>query len=166
MSADKTEQEELRERATLFINKVFSSHPLAYSDREALDDLVRLIETEASRREQALLDELEELIDSDVSHELFELSMNVLGRTGWKGEASETLSDMPHYTSDYLLEKLPRVIGNRNLTVQNVPLPNEWCASYDLFDDSSNTEFETFGSTPLKALLKLTIALHEAGELK
>lgn len=63
----------------------------------------------------------------------------------------------PLYTSDYLLEKLnelPFAVNVHNLN-------SKWMAAYQL---GAFTE-PKFADTPLKALLKLTIALSEAGEL-
>lgn len=72
----------------------------------------------------------------------------------------------PLYTSDYLLEKLPRKI-HRDAWLNLYPMDrggNDWGASYDT-DNDENLGF-VFADTPLKALLKLTLALHESGELK
>ncbi len=81
------------------------------------------------------------------------------------------------YTSDHLLGKLPEYLeretraariastGERiQLTLQVRHIQGEWEADYYIGD------YQEYGSiledTPLKALLKLTLALHEAGELK
>lgn len=82
----------------------------------------------------------------------------------------------PLYTSDYLLAKLPNELkrsddqygalwGMKNLTQM---LDGVWDASYR-FEDEMNPpdyKYSCESDTPLKALLKLTIALSEAGELK
>lgn len=68
----------------------------------------------------------------------------------------------PLYTVEYILEKLPRKIGQHVLTVQPVSYP-QWCASYDSPEDEV---YNRFADTPLKALLELVIALDEVGELK
>ena len=60
----------------------------------------------------------------------------------------------PLYTSDYLLEKLP------NPSVHK--LTDNWRA----FGGEQDTVATATADTPLKALLKLTKALAEAGELK
>lgn len=58
---------------------------------------------------------------------------------------------IPLYTSDYLLEKLP----NSCMVYKH---PRGFGAKMAL-------KLNQFADTPLKALLKLTLALHEAGEL-
>lgn len=75
--------------------------------------------------------------------------------------------EAPEYTSDYLLEKLPKTIDSDDsilyLTVygDDIVLEDEaWVACYELYDsDKHNVKADT----PLKALLKLTIALDDAG---
>ena len=62
----------------------------------------------------------------------------------------------PLYTSDYLLEKLPA-----NIELYKYAKRYE-ATKYANPGDSCIVRADT----PLKALLKLTIALHEAGELK
>ena len=47
--------EDLRTKAIRYVNKVCNSHPLAYTDRDAIDDLMLLINSEVL----ALLDRLE-----------------------------------------------------------------------------------------------------------
>lgn len=88
----------------------------------------------------------------------------VLEHHGSQDEANETLENepgdwLPLYTSGYLLEKLPKSINGRQL--------NGWyeddCTTYGYGQDVTVWHYEA--DTPLKALLKLTIALHEAGEL-
>lgn len=74
--------------------------------------------------------------------------------------------ECPLYTSDYLLEKLPATLNDDEddtyrLTVHVVN--GDWLANY-AFDNVGM--WHRYGDTPLKALLKLTIALSEAGELK
>ena len=82
----------------------------------------------------------------------------------------------PLYTSDYLLEKLLKTLerpndaygalwGKPNLTLLDDGL---WEASYRYEDEMNHPDFCYVNEhlTPLKALLKLTIALSEAGELK
>lgn len=66
--------------------------------------------------------------------------------------------DTPLYTSDYILEKLPEesVVRRHYLCTGQ-----EWQAESAL---ASPTTY--YANTPLKALLKLTLALHDAGELK
>ena len=72
----------------------------------------------------------------------------------------------PLYTSDYLLAKLPKTLKHHEhydyLTLWS-DSETDWNAAYELDNDCEN--FDTAGVSPLKALLKLTIALSEAGEL-
>lgn len=73
---------------------------------------------------------------------------------------------IPLYTSDYLLEKLqpnnPCIeyveINGHTSFEKNIPQGMYW---------RSSTIWDTieYAGTPLKSLLKLTLALHEAGEL-
>lgn len=107
--------------------------------------------------------------------ELFELCKEVSDLTGWQIERwfcysdkkGWTVSDYAHgekwvsaYNSDYLLEKLPEEYEGDNFSLSIDTDPHErgkWEAGYeDLFVNAD---------TPLKALLKLTIALHEANAL-
>ncbi len=74
---------------------------------------------------------------------------------------------VPLYTSDYLLEKLPSHITSEwDNSFELWNSGDEWVAGYEYADteaiDNSHTQF---ADTPLKSLLKLTLALHEAGEL-
>ena len=67
----------------------------------------------------------------------------------------------PLYTSDYLLEKLPKEseeLGYLDLCSDG----GNWMARYTRL---SATSVYNKAATPLKALLKLTLALHEAGVL-
>lgn len=66
---------------------------------------------------------------------------------------------VPLYTSDYLLEKLP--FEEYDLFLATNPGVGWWVES---FDNEVNIP-RVDADTPLKALLKLTIALKEAGEL-
>ena len=114
--------------------------------------------------------------------ETFELCKQVHERTGWQptdyfdGEYVITQEDadaggyddgqlLPLYTSDYLLEKLPSSLNDDEddtyrLTVHKVN--GDWLANY-VYDNVGM--WHRYGSTPLLSLLKLTIALSEAGEL-
>lgn len=82
---------------------------------------------------------------------------------------------VPLYSSDYLLTKLPKEIerkdgqygakwGMKNLTQM---LDGVWSASYRFEDEMNPPEhkYDCEADTPLKALLKLVIALHEANQL-
>ena len=109
------------------------------------------------------------------SSELFELCKQVFEKTGWGStdldkqmyvetefgpEYVESIGDgegfweFPLYTSDYLLEKLPfpTEIGCDSFM---------WIGKYE---NRGNQIWER-ADTPLKALLKLTLKLHEEGLL-
>lgn len=66
----------------------------------------------------------------------------------------------PLYTSDYLLAKLQVLDAETSLSWRAI---EEWEASHCWIDD--DFRFNEYADTPLKALLKLAIALHKAGEL-
>lgn len=69
----------------------------------------------------------------------------------------------PLYTSDYLLEKLPaHYINNSYLALG--PSSSKWMVGY--MEDHELKWLRTEADTPLKALLKLTLALNDAGILK
>ncbi len=103
--------------------------------------------------------------------ELFELCKDVYERTGW-GEATHDTDVIEHkpvifypeYNSDYLIEKLPRSI--RQLwSFELVPTMRNtrWSAGY--WTHNRLDTLSVVDDTPIKALLKLTIELHGAGEL-
>ncbi|MDV7992097.1 hypothetical protein [Rhodococcus sp. IEGM 1374] len=73
---------------------------------------------------------------------------------------------IPLYTSDYLLGKLPRRIDKTFFLVITPSEDRYWYAAYSQYAAGNKVKFNIQGDNPLKALLKLTIALHEAGELK
>ena len=129
-----------------------------------------------------------------MDNELFELCKDVYERTGLaisksdKGEVgsydsrikyygvdgfmqdSPFKDSIPQYSSDYLLEKLPvKVVKDeRSHWFSLYPLDSQgyWGAGYT--DENSPSNLDIYGvwdNTPLKALLKLVIALHDAGEL-
>lgn len=118
---------------------------------------------------------------SHTNPELYELCKEVYEATGWDGDELDALRQAepgeedenivcPLYTSDYLLEKLPRTVenvdndGSNSLEV-GVGTQELWEASYA---NAFHVDYRyTVGAdTPLIALLKLTLALHKAGELK
>jgi hypothetical protein len=70
----------------------------------------------------------------------------------------------PLYTSDYLLEKLPTKINDTSLVIETDG--KIWWAHYLDENYIGGGKLYREADTPLKALLKLTLALHEAGELK
>lgn len=98
--------------------------------------------------------------DTNQASELFELCEQVYEATGWKPTDWQhgIENGQPLYNSDYLLDKLPK---NSD---EGYPLTmgciEEWRFYY-----WGDVIIEGKSDTPLKALLKLTIALSEAGEL-
>ena len=103
--------------------------------------------------------------------ELFELCKEVYEKTGWDYQNGAV------YTSDYLLEKLvpfkTEAMGSRGdmmpvnaFVFVRRESGNEYRAGYRYNLNGSKYSNGIYADTPLKALLKLTIALHEAGELK
>ena len=114
------------------------------------------------------------MTDTNQASELFELCKKVYEATGWENDGYvKYLNKAPNYecryhnaplyTSDYLLEKLPEwttvtKVGNDT---------GKYNASYELGYTTSlgDTYLQGTSDTPLLALLKLTIALSEAGEL-
>jgi len=111
--------------------------------------------------------------------ELFDLCKQVYEKTGWKmpkssrnrfynikGSLVKNENDrddawtFPLYTSDYLLEKLPKQIDGKQLQGYF----EDDCTTYGYGRDVTVMHWE--GLSPIKALLLLTLALSEAGELK
>jgi len=107
--------------------------------------------------------------------ELFELCKEVYELTEWydtgfvwKDGIRQPLYEMrvgddcyPYYTSDYLLEQVKEATGTILLVPQS---DGDWL----LFTSNGATDTEKKyirGDTPLKALLKLVLALKKAGEL-
>lgn len=96
--------------------------------------------------------------------ELFNLCTEVYKRTGWETnevffperEWTEFGLIPPLYNSDYILDKLPHASYQMDVTSAGVKLTTFYT------DDKWET---VHADTPLKCLLKLTIALHEIGEL-
>ena len=115
------------------------------------------------------------------SRELFELCKQVYEATGWENDPYiKHLNKAPKYehrygnasiyTSDYLLEKLPEEIKKRVLVVTNGDRPHAGYAERDNYGNYTLDEYywknAQYSDEVRKALLKLTIALSEAGELK
>ena len=110
-----------------------------------------------------------------MSNQANELCMEVYEKTGWKPTDWQHGYEggQPLYTSDYLLEKLPEyVIEYDSYYEQDISnylcvkkVPNGYVALYDGLSIAHKVKLQRT-DTPLKALLKLTIALSEAGELK
>ncbi len=104
-----------------------------------------------------------------------ELCKEVYERTGWKPtDWQHGIEDgQPLYTSDYLLEKLPAHFygGTIAMTAETDEGPTRYSFFYeDNYETAKvvhckNVRLQGWDDTPLKALLKLTIALSEAGEL-
>ena len=93
---------------------------------------------------------------------------NAVGCDECEGDYLKKLT--PLYTSDYLLEKLPLkiTVDGEKLWLSIYPLDSKsaWVAGYA--DDTPNSadqygEWADGATAPLKALLKLVIALHDAG---
>ncbi len=132
--------------------------------------------------------------DTNQASELYELCKEVYELTGWKytigrfhddgsydgyvghrgiaytpnPQNAEWLpKDIPLYTSDYLLEKLPKKYNNGILLLA-ITNSTQWGAEYySFYPPERGAKTDVYISdTPLKALLKLTIDLSEAGELK
>lgn len=121
----------------------------------------------------------------NTDNELFELCKEAYERTGWlEGPTGKSFKkpvgnkagyvtfgwedgNTPLYTSDFLLEKLPKKMGDEYPTylTLDIDFENEWTAHYS---DGTGVSSIFIGSSDLalKALLKLTIALDDAGELK
>ncbi len=120
------------------------------------------------------------MIDTDTNQasELYELCSEVYEKTGWDNTDSQYdgvgvinsklkyLSAVPLYTSDYLLQKLPVQLDYEDFH-GNIYMEYKVPDSVYKFGyiDGSEYRNSVWSDTPLKALLKLTIALSEAGEL-
>jgi hypothetical protein len=97
--------------------------------------------------------------------ELEDLKAEATKVTGWDLAVMDLTS--------YLLEKLPRSWWHETLqdaTYRNLlhtgGIGGNWVASYKTMGNDEDIEGLTgFADTPSKALLKLTLALHDAGEL-
>jgi hypothetical protein len=128
----------------------------------------------------------------DEDKELYELCKEVHKRTGWDDTfgywtKSAGMSDkyhpyisypelerryglfttqevkvlIPLYTTDYLLEKLPNILHGLYLTIYADSSDDDWIAVYERGVDEDS--YRSYGDTPLKALLKLVLALNDAG---
>lgn len=111
-----------------------------------------------------------------MDNELFELCEQVCEKTRWDEGELYCLQDgnIPLYNSDYLLEKLPsalwiEVSGEGKqvaLLTINMQGNGEAVAVYALpYDTGFRGAYSKRADTPLKALLKLVLALKEAGEI-
>ena len=106
-----------------------------------------------------------------MDNELFDLCKQVYEKTGWNENLQMyeygsrlPLCGVPVYTSDYLLEKLPTplYINKAPHQLQLIKAGDDFVAQYWFNDD--NEPFYEAGKTALKALLRLTLELPEAGE--
>ena len=108
--------------------------------------------------------------DTNQASELFELCKDVYEKTGWKPtDWQHGIEDgQPLYTSDYLLEKLQSWfcdMGASDFGQFYVTILADACIAKVRSHDEDFSE-QASADTLLLALLKLTIALSEAGELK
>lgn len=127
-----------------------------------------------------------------MDNELFELCKEVHKKTGWGYEPDRKTPDLlswrhspitdeyftvseavasicPAYDSDYLISKLPNKIMGKLLEIYGLDEETgTYFVRYDVMDlvPSNQGWYGARADTPLKALLKLTIALHEARELQ
>lgn len=118
-----------------------------------------------------------------IDQELFELCKMVHKLTRWETKDKITIvtpmydpEHAPLYTSDYLLEKLPPALwiysskeGRKIVHLLNIARQGDKSsvASYDIpYDEEFRGAYQSRSDTTLKALLKLTLALHGAGELR
>jgi hypothetical protein len=95
---------------------------------------------------------------------------DLFSKSEYKRMRGRNGTSVPEYTSDYLLEKLPRDIPrdeNSYFFAELYLTPtvaDSWNAGYRV--GASFPDYGCNADTPLKALLKLTIALDDAGELE
>jgi len=111
-----------------------------------------------------------------MDEELFDLCREVSDKTGWHSKdlrllgrgVKDVVEMFPLYTSDFILEKLPKYIAKPTtayLTVMVGHSSGGYIAGF--YQRVPRHWFHSQSAdTPLKSLLKLTIALHEAKELK
>lgn len=115
----------------------------------------------------------EAMTDTNQASELFELCREVYDRTGWEAgdwtppyrDTDTSLRRHPRYTSDCLLEKLQSWfydMGANDFGQFGVTMLADSCIAKVRSHDGEFSE-QAAADTPLKALLKLTIALDKAG---
>jgi len=121
--------------------------------------------------------------------ELFELCREVYEKTGWDDDELEHCythngaypgkgeCECPLYTSDYLLEKLPTWIEQDVNKLDGIDRARRVALQLRKWNYQGDKYFAEYhelyyaplfraeSDTPLKALLKLTIALHDKGAL-
>lgn len=112
------------------------------------------------------------------TNELFNLCKKVYAATGWhqtgvlmgqseRDDEGITRAWYPIYTSDYLLEKLPPVVQDSlDKKFRHIQMwingDGEARACYvEPYDTEFRGTYAVESDTPLKALLKLTLKLHE-----
>jgi hypothetical protein len=101
----------------------------------------------------------------DQDQETLNLCMQVAFATGWDDKALRHFDDeFPLYTSDYLLEKLPREL-TRYGRFELVPTMRNTRWSTGYWTTNRLDTFSVVSDSPLKALLKLTLALRKEGLL-
>ena len=121
-----------------------------------------------------------------MDNELYKLCKEVYEKTGWTvGDESwewhttidaklDSMFIAPKYYTDYLLEKLPAHFygGTIAMSAETDEGPTRYSFFYeDNYETArvvhcKNVRLQGWDDTPLKALLKLTIALHDSGALK
>ena len=123
-----------------------------------------------------IVDMHEMVTDTNQASVLLELCKEVYEKTGWeapetyKAEDGNPENDWQAYDTDYLLEKLPQYIRHEKhdcrLEVSPTGYASKyltlWAACY-VNDSGIHTPYIDTADTPLKALLKLVIALDDAG---
>ena len=106
------------------------------------------------------------------AEELFDLCKQVYKVTAWGIEEGALKNHklwypeyaIPIYNSDYLLEKF-RETENIDVVVGINRINDVQCYAKALNLMKIHRDIKTFADTPLKSLLKLTLALKQAGEL-
>ena len=115
---------------------------------------------------------------TQLSDETLELCKRLYELTGWEtdtwydskiAQVGGERVQHPVYTSDYLLDKLPKKIQNDEenwLDIYHDADTHRWQALYEYAKgDPWGDFYEAAADTPLKALLKLSITLAEKGLL-
>lgn len=108
-----------------------------------------------------------------MSDELFDLCKEVYDITGWQSPQlavrwfDEGHPYTPIYSTDYLIDKLTERNGRTGLTLYHVHSTMSYEAFYagKFFEYGTKTQhWDTQGSTPLEALLRLVIEVHKQGD--
>ena len=96
------------------------------------------------------------------SPQMFAAAYDAVAKAGYYSRQSVGEPLPPLYTSDYLLEKLPKQYRDYWLVLQPFHFTEgtiRWRAFYQEDESLAVGEYKT-ADTPLKALLKLTLELH------